>query len=51
MIFDVKNEFTRKSRLLGGGNLTDESSYLTYFSVVSGDIVKISFTIVDLNDL
>ena len=51
MIFDVKMDFTRKARLVGGGNLTDEPSSLTYSSVVSRDSVRIAFTIAALNDL
>ena len=51
MIFDVKMDFTRKARLVGGGHLTDEPSSLTYSSVVSRDSVRIAFTIAALNDL
>ena len=51
IIFDVKMDFTRKARLVGWGNLTDEPSSLTYLSVVSRDSVRIAFTIAALNDL
>ena len=51
MVFDVKMDFTRKARLVGGGHLTDEPSSMTYSSVVIHDSVRIAFTIAALNDL
>eukprot|EP00957_Ditylum_brightwellii_P051691 3919425-Ditylum_brightwellii.AAC.1 len=43
--------FTRKSRFVAGGHMTETHSSLTYLSVVSRETVKIALTIADLNDL
>ena len=42
-IFDVKmdGKFTRKSRLLSGGHKTAPSLSITYYSVVTREIVKL----------
>jgi hypothetical protein len=50
MIFDIKMDFTRKARLVGGGHVTDPPTTLTYSSVVSRESVRISFLIAALND-
>ena len=51
LIFDVKMEYTRKSRFVAGGYLADPPESITYSSVVSGDIVRIAFLIASFNDL
>jgi Reverse transcriptase (RNA-dependent DNA polymerase) len=51
MIFDVKADFTRKSRLVAGGHMTDPPASITYASVVSQESVRIAFLIAVLNDL
>ena len=50
-VFDVKMDFTRKTRLVAGGHVTDVPSVMTYSSVVSRDSVQIMFMIAALNDL
>jgi hypothetical protein len=39
LIFDVKMDFTRKTRLVAGGNVTKPPSVLTYVSVVARESV------------
>jgi Reverse transcriptase (RNA-dependent DNA polymerase) len=51
MVFDIKADFTRKSRLVTGGHMTDPPASITYASVVSRESVRIAFLIVALNDL
>ena len=51
LIFDVKFDFTRKARYLGGGHLTQVSPSLSYSSVVLRDSVRIMFLVAALNDL
>ena len=53
MIFDVKlgENFRRKARLVGRGNMTTAPASITYSSVVSRDSVRIALTIAALNDL
>jgi hypothetical protein len=35
IIFDVKEDFTRKAQFVAGGHVTDPSASLTYLSVVA----------------
>ena len=53
IIFDVKmgKNFLRKSRMVAGGHNNTAPSSLTYLSVVSWDILRISFKNSALNDL
>ena len=51
MIFDIKMYFTRKTRFVAGGHMTELPTSLTYSSVVSRYSVKIAFLIAALNDL
>ena len=53
MIFDVKmgETFRRKSRIVGGGHMTEAPSLITYSSVVSLDMVRITLTVDSLNGL
>ena len=53
MIFDIKmdGKFTRKSRLVAGGHMTDPPSCITYSSVVSRESVRIAFLLASLLDL
>jgi hypothetical protein len=51
LIFDVKLDFTRKTRLVAGGHVTDTPPILTYSSVVSRESVRIALLIAALNDL
>ena len=51
MIFDVKQDFTRKARLVAGGHMTDPPSSITYASVVSRESVRLAFLIAALNGL
>ena len=53
MIFEIKmgKGFILKSRMVAGGNMTEELASLTYSSVVSIDSVRISLTIAALNGL
>ena len=53
MIFDIKlgENFRRKSRLVGGGHMTETPAALTYSSVVNRDSVRICLTMAALNDL
>ena len=53
MIFYIKmdGKFTRKALLVANGHKTDAPASITYSSVVSRDIVRVSLLIVSLNDL
>ena len=51
MVFDVKMDFTRKARFVGGGHLTDDPTTITYSSVVLRDLVRIALTVAELNGL
>ena len=53
MIFDVKmgKNFRRKSRLVGGGHMTEAPSLITYSSIVSQDLVRIKLKVAALNGL
>jgi Reverse transcriptase (RNA-dependent DNA polymerase) len=51
MIFDIKSDFTRKARFVGGGHVTKPPSTQTYASVVSRESVRISFLYASLNNL
>ena len=51
MIFDIKTEdLQRKSRVAAGGHMTDVPLTITYAKFVSYETVKISFTMIALND-
>jgi hypothetical protein len=52
MIFDVKMEdFRRNARFVAGGHTTDTPHVMTYASVVSRELVRISLTLDALNDV
>ena len=51
MIYDIKMDFTRKSRLVAEGCRTPNSVRSTYAGVVSRESVRIAFTYVALNGL
>ena len=53
MIFDIKlgENFRRKARMVDGGHTTKITSYVTYSSTVSRDLVRIMLMIAALNDL
>ena len=53
IIFDVnmRDNFRHKALIVEGGHNTTTPSSLTYLSVVSRNIVKISLTILELNYL
>ena len=53
MIFNINMDgnFTGKAHLVSGDHKTDAIANITYSSVVSRDIVRVSFLIVSLNDL
>lgn len=52
LVFDVKFDMTRKSRLVAGGHRhKDVPSYATFSSVVSRDSVRIIMMLAALNDL
>ena len=53
MIFDVKmgENFRRKARLVAGGHTTEAPASITYFSVVSRDLVRIALMAAALNGL
>jgi hypothetical protein len=51
LIYDVKMDFTRKTRLVAGGHVTQPPAVLTYASVVSRESVRIALTIAALNDM
>jgi len=49
MIFDIKEDLTRKARFVAGGHWTDPPSQVTYSTVVSRDSVRIAFLIATRN--
>ena len=51
VIFDVKMDFTWKSRFVSNGSKTEAPVALTYSSVVSRDIVRLALFISALNYL
>ena len=53
MIFDINMDgnLTRKAILVADGHTTPPTSSITYSSVVSREIVRISFILASLNDL
>ena len=51
MIFDVRMDFTQKSRYVAGGHTTTAPTSLTYSSVVSRDSVRIAFLLAGLHGL
>jgi Reverse transcriptase (RNA-dependent DNA polymerase) len=51
MVFDVKVDFSRKARYVGGGHVTKPPATQTYASVVSRDSVRIAFMYSTLNEL
>jgi Reverse transcriptase (RNA-dependent DNA polymerase) len=51
MIFDVKVDFTRKARYVGGGHVTKPPTTQTYASVVSRESIRIAFLYASLNNL
>jgi Reverse transcriptase (RNA-dependent DNA polymerase) len=51
MIFEIKSDLTRKSRLVAGGHQTDEPAESVYLSAVSWDSVRIDFLIAALNGM
>jgi hypothetical protein len=51
MIIDVKQDLTRKVRLVAGGHQTELRKESVYFSVVMRDSVRIAFTMAAVNFL
>jgi hypothetical protein len=51
LIFDVKMDFTRKTRLVAGGHVTQPPAVLTYISVVSRKSVRIALLLAALNGM
>ena len=51
MIYDIKMDFTRKSRLLSEGHRTPNPVTSNYTGVVSRESVRIAFTYAALNSL
>ena len=51
IIFDVKMDFTRKSRWVKDGHLTDDPLESNFAGVVSRESVRIAFTYAALNEL
>ena len=51
LIFDVKIDFTRKSRMVARGDQTAPPISVTYSSVVSREILRIALVVTSLNDL
>jgi Reverse transcriptase (RNA-dependent DNA polymerase) len=51
MVFDIKSDFTRKARFVGGGHVTAPPTTQTYASVVSRESVRIAFLYASLNNL
>jgi Reverse transcriptase (RNA-dependent DNA polymerase) len=51
MIFDIKSDFQRKARFVGGGHVTAPPTSQTYASVVSRESVRIAFLYASLNQL
>jgi hypothetical protein len=51
LIYDVKMDFTRKTRLVVGSHVTQPLAILTYASVVTRESVRTALLIVALNDM
>ena len=53
LIFDIimDGKLIRKARFVAGGHMNDPPASLTYYNVVSRDIVRIYFTLAALNGL
>jgi Reverse transcriptase (RNA-dependent DNA polymerase) len=51
MVFDIKIDFTRKARYVGGIHVTNPPTTQTYASVVSRESVRIAFLYALLNNL
>jgi hypothetical protein len=51
LIFDVKMDFMRKTRLVAGGHVTEPPLVLTYASVVTRESVRIALLIAALKDM
>jgi Reverse transcriptase (RNA-dependent DNA polymerase) len=51
MVFDIKVDLTRKTRLVAGGHQTEVPKESVYSSVVSRDSVRIALTLALLNQL
>jgi hypothetical protein len=51
LIYDVKMDFTRKTRLIAGGHVTQPPSILTYASVVTRESVRIALLLAALNNM
>jgi hypothetical protein len=51
LMYDVKMDFTRKTRLVAGGHVTQPPSILRYASVVTHESVQIALLIAALNDM
>jgi Reverse transcriptase (RNA-dependent DNA polymerase) len=51
IVFDVKIDFTRKARYVGGGHVTKPPATQTYACVVSRESVRITFLYASLNNL
>ena len=51
LIFDVNIEFCRKAWFVSGVHTTNLPTESTYAGVVSREIVRIAFTLAELNDL
>jgi len=51
LIYDVKMDFTRKTRLVAGGHVTQPPAILTYASVVTRESVRIALLMAALNDM
>jgi len=51
IVMDIKQDFTRKCRLVADGHKTDLPSSITYTSIVSRESVRLAFMIAALNGL
>ena len=51
IIFDVKFDLTRKARYVVGDHLAQVPEYMSYFSVVSRELVRIMLLIETLNTM
>ena len=51
LIFDVKIDFTRKSRWIAAGHMTPDPKFNTFAGVVSRECVRIYFTYTTLNGI
>ena len=51
LVFEIKMDFTRKTRYVAGGHTTVAPPWQTYSSVVSRDSVRLGFLIAALNGL